>query len=387
MPADGFYGFNYSSKNYIFPHRAPFPGTGESRVIVSPLIFLSPFSSDSMLDRLARGPASWNDTLRTTFASCVPCLTCDASSRSSPNTYNGSDSDDKYTNNATHSPRTHRRKGGGTTTPQPTPTPSRSTHTSGPGGGAPPRTPRHISLWGFNLFGNGRGRGVALEGGDDVLHSKATPGLNAPPKRSGKKQRGSCSETAPGASTDDLLARRSSPRPRSSRMSAPRTSPGARAASHLEGGVETEQERRVPLFRVWKAAAAADLLRAAAGVQWDPLSLHEAEQQQWPPADALAHLAAPDDEYAADLDGLAYALLAQRGVGGSQSQSGSSGRSSFSRSVSLCFSFVSLLPAHVVLLNTRTTITISGSGSRAAKSDSYRIFRILAMIKWPLLFR
>jgi hypothetical protein len=42
---------------------------------------------------------SWNNTLYATFASCVPCLTCGASSRSSPNTYNGSDLDDEYTNN------------------------------------------------------------------------------------------------------------------------------------------------------------------------------------------------------------------------------------------------------------------------------------------------
>jgi hypothetical protein len=84
MPADGFYGFkcvlmsfpshpsrylclivvkfklnerSYKSKNYIFPHRAPYLRPGESRAIVSPLIFLSPFPSDSTLDRLAHGPA------------------------------------------------------------------------------------------------------------------------------------------------------------------------------------------------------------------------------------------------------------------------------------------------------------------------------------------
>ncbi|KAJ6605710.1 hypothetical protein B0H10DRAFT_2440158 [Mycena sp. CBHHK59/15] len=45
-------------------------------------------------------------------------------------------------------------------------------------------------------------------------------------------------------------------------------------------------------------------------------------------ADALAHLAAQDDEDAADLDGLAYARSALRGMGGSQSQPRSSGRSS-----------------------------------------------------------
>jgi hypothetical protein len=43
---------------------------------------------------------SWNNTPYATFASCVPCLTCGAPPRSSPNTYNGSDSDDEYTNNA-----------------------------------------------------------------------------------------------------------------------------------------------------------------------------------------------------------------------------------------------------------------------------------------------
>jgi hypothetical protein len=131
----------------------------------------------------------------------IPTTPCAVSAAPAPTSSRGC--------SQTHSPRTHRRKGGGTTTPQPTPTPSRSTHISAPGGDAPPRTPRHISLWGFNLFGNGRGRGVALEGGDDVLHSTATPGpsADAPPKRSGKKRRGSRSGTAPGASTDDLLAR------------------------------------------------------------------------------------------------------------------------------------------------------------------------------------
>ncbi|KAJ7843027.1 hypothetical protein B0H13DRAFT_2364968, partial [Mycena leptocephala] len=114
-----------------------------------------------------------------------------------PNTYNGSDSDDEYTNNASsHSSE----EGWRDDDAAPTPTPSRSTHA--------PRTPRHISLWGFNLFGNGRGRGVALEGGDD---------------RSGKKRRGSHSGTAPGASTDKDVSATDDAR---------------------RGGAGTEQERR-----------------------------------------------------------------------------------------------------------------------------------------------
>ncbi|KAJ7871786.1 hypothetical protein B0H13DRAFT_2669539 [Mycena leptocephala] len=226
----------------------------------------------------------------------------------------------------THSPRTiGGRKGGGTTTPQPTPTPSRSTRTSAPGGGAPPHMPRHISLRGFNLFGNRRRQSVALEGGDDALHSTATPGPSAddaPPKRSVKKRRGSRSGTAPGASTDDLLAR--AVLESASRTSASRTSPGVRvrAPPHRisNGELETKQDRcarrkarkkmrhlaaalaepNTPEFEgspvpVWKAAAAADLPRTAVGT----------EQQHWPPADALTHRAAQDDEDAADLDGLA----------------------------------------------------------------------------------
>ncbi|KAJ7919796.1 hypothetical protein B0H13DRAFT_229423 [Mycena leptocephala] len=242
-------------------HRAPYPRLGESRAIVSRLIF----SSDSTLDRLAHRPALLepNDTLHATFASCVPCLTCGASSRSSPNIYNGSDSDDEYTNNAVRSVRRARadeleglladaiggRKGGGTTTPQPTPTPSRSTRTSAPVGGAPARTPRHISLWGFNLFGNRRGRSMALEGGDDVLHSTATPGPSAddaPPKRSAKSGVGAAVGLRPGVSADDLFAR--AVLESASRTSAPRTLPGVRvrAPPHRisKEELETEQDRR-----------------------------------------------------------------------------------------------------------------------------------------------
>ncbi|KAJ6551092.1 hypothetical protein B0H10DRAFT_1968605 [Mycena sp. CBHHK59/15] len=58
-------------------------------------------------------------------------------------------------------------------------------------------------------------------------------------------------------------------------------------------------------------------------------------------ADALAHLAAQDDEDSADLDGLAYARSALRGMGGSQSQPRSSGRSSNSETV---YRHLDLLP-------------------------------------------
>ncbi|KAF7348836.1 hypothetical protein MVEN_01403600 [Mycena venus] len=234
----------------------------------------------------------------------------------------------------------------------------------------PPRTPRHISLWGFNLFGSGRGRGaVALEGGDDVLHSAATastaaPGAgaaDAPPKRTGKKRRGSRS----GASTDDLLTRAAlEPTPTQlkdvSAADVERRARSGSTASQREGGGETEQERRTrrkarkemrrlavalaephpPEFEGFPGSGPGELppqltFRAPPpgynGIP-SPFMRTPSPTHEVPPADALAHLAAQDDEDAADLDGLAYARLAPRGVGGSQSQSRSSGRSSNSGS-------------------------------------------------------
>ncbi|KAJ7822584.1 hypothetical protein B0H13DRAFT_2376591 [Mycena leptocephala] len=184
--------------------------------------------TDSRMDR-----PSWNDTLHATFASCVPCLTCGASSRSSLNIYNGSDSDNKYINNALRVLAPSEEGWRDDYAAADANAISLHSHL-GPGEGTPPHTPRHISLWGFNLFGNRRGRSVALVGGDDVLHSTATPGPSAddaPPKRSAKKRCGSCSGTAPGCEHGRP------PRARGARARAP-------PYRISKGQLETEQDRR-----------------------------------------------------------------------------------------------------------------------------------------------
>ncbi|KAJ7309469.1 hypothetical protein DFH08DRAFT_1049818 [Mycena albidolilacea] len=71
---------------------------------------------------------------------------------------------------------------------------------------APPRTPKHISLWGFNVFG--RTRGVALEGGDDALHARPHPPASGDAAAAGKrtKRRGARS-TLKDVSAADVARR------------------------------------------------------------------------------------------------------------------------------------------------------------------------------------
>ncbi|KAJ6451441.1 hypothetical protein C8R45DRAFT_90728 [Mycena sanguinolenta] len=136
---------------------------------------------------------SWSDTLRATIGSCL-CLTC---ARSTSGSGSGdANSDDEYTNSNPGVRGVRRARpdeleglladsasgdaqddGWGHDDAAADPD-ALSLHSHlGPRGRRrpPPRTPRHISLWGFDLFGSGRGKGrVVLEGGDEALHSGAS---------------------------------------------------------------------------------------------------------------------------------------------------------------------------------------------------------------------
>ncbi|KAJ7855341.1 hypothetical protein B0H13DRAFT_2673196 [Mycena leptocephala] len=246
LDADGSYGFNYNSKNYIFPSRAPV----ESRAIVSRLIF----SSDSTLDRLAHGRPSWNDTLHATFPSCVPCLTCGASSRSSPNIYNGSDSDDEYTNNAVRGVRRARadeleglladayrhQRHLAPLAPRP------------PGEARPRARPGISACEDLICLGTGAGGAWRSRAGTTSCTRPLPLALALVTHHRSARQRrrvGAAVGLRPGASTDDLLARAvlesapTQPKDVSATDVARRARSGS-TASHLEGELETEQDRR-----------------------------------------------------------------------------------------------------------------------------------------------
>ncbi|KAF7349587.1 hypothetical protein MSAN_01684000 [Mycena sanguinolenta] len=328
---------------------------------------------------------SWGDTLRATFGSCF-CLTCSRSNSGSGD----ANSDDEYTNNNVSGVRGVRRarpdeleglladsnsanSGGDDGWGRRRSRPRRPLLALAPrpaGGGCvpPPRTPRHIALWGFDLFGSGRARGkgrVALEGGDEALHGAAQPTGGDAAAATPKRRRGE------RRSTDDLLARAAlegaAPTQLKDVTSAD-IARRARAGSDAREG-ETDSERRA------RRKARKEMRRLAAALAESPHTPDSAEFEGFPgsgggppspttshsrgiPApflqlsaappdlphhqnqaqsqqqgtDALAHLRAAEDEEAVDLDGLAYARLAPRPMGGSQSQSRSSGRSSNSGS-------------------------------------------------------
>ncbi|KAJ7800991.1 hypothetical protein B0H13DRAFT_674566 [Mycena leptocephala] len=243
----------------------------------------------------------------------------------------------------THSPRTHRRKGGGTTTP----TPSRSTHTSPPGRRAPAHAPAY-SLWGFNLLGNGRGRGVALEGGETSCTRRLPLALALMTHHEalGKKRHGSRSGTAPGASTDDLLARRRSSRAHAAqgfsttdvsgarirapphriskgsgdRARAPRRRKAARRLAAALAELNTPEFERFPCSGSGKLPPQ-PTFRAPPYNGIPSPSMNGAAAV--PPADALAHLAARRGRSRPRW--LAYALLAPRGVGDRRARAGAVG--------------------------------------------------------------
>ncbi|KAF7292192.1 hypothetical protein MIND_01246500 [Mycena indigotica] len=168
----------------------------------------------------------------------------------------------------------------------------------------PPKTPRHISLWGWNLFGSGRAKGaVRLEG------EEGTPG-----------DRRSLGLTRSGSTTDLLASAAQDAQPR----------------ELTEADVERRAQRRArkEMRRMAKAVA-----RSLPSESSDPPSLPGTPGYAGIPAPFLHVETAPpqpqptpiplDDDDEADLDGLSYARRAPRlSAGGSQTQSRSSGRSS-----------------------------------------------------------
>ncbi|KAJ7027817.1 hypothetical protein C8F04DRAFT_1399341 [Mycena alexandri] len=277
---------------------------------------------------------SWNDTLRASLGACLPCL---VSART--------ESEDEQDGYGTRLPGPHdasfgvRRAradelegllrssssssaddGWGTGGDAAADADAISLHSHlGPRGRRkpPPRTPRRIALWGFDLFGRaGKGEGVRLEGEDGVLAgARDDPATPPPPTRTSR--RGGADQA-----TSALLAR-----------AALEPSPHALTGDVTEADVERRARRK----------ARKEMRRMARLVAAEPDSAPSPAYDE-PPAghpSGLPHLFLPpspgpgphiphpqDDSDEADLDGGVYARLAPRPKGGSQSNSRSSGRSS-----------------------------------------------------------
>ncbi|KAJ7616345.1 hypothetical protein DFH06DRAFT_1307113 [Mycena polygramma] len=342
---------------------------------------------------------TWNDTLRAALGSCVPCLACSSSSHTGGNP----DSDDEHDETGVHGVRRARSDElegllrdsssasgdeGWRDDDAAADADAISLHSHLGARGRrrpPPRTPRHIALWGFNLFGAGK-RGVALEGGDEALHpsrsaartsnpnaSASTPNPHPNPNASASdataptktKRRGSTART----STSDLLARaalEASPTPLQDVTEADVERRARRKARkemrRLAAALAAEAESPSPSPSLPEDGAVYDGLPHGAHPH-PHLAFHPApsptghrgipspfmnmnvsppQGQAAADADALAHLAQQDDEDAADLDGISYARLAPRSKGGSQSASRSSGRSSGSGSGSYAYSYTQM---------------------------------------------
>ncbi|KAF7307800.1 hypothetical protein MKEN_01140100 [Mycena kentingensis (nom. inval.)] len=170
----------------------------------------------------------------------------------------------------------------------------------------PPKTPRHISLWGYSLFGKGKDTaGVKLPDGDsDPLH------------RSTRRR-----NTGPSSSTTDLLA-------------------AAASEPVPEQLTEEDVERRA------RRKARKEMKRMAKAVAAQQSNLHDPNMPlsghpripapflhiSTPSISNLPHL---EDDDEADLDGLSYArrpTASGLSASGSQTHSRSSGRSSGSGS-------------------------------------------------------
>ncbi|KAJ7689369.1 hypothetical protein B0H14DRAFT_866482 [Mycena olivaceomarginata] len=173
---------------------------------------------------------------------------------------------------------------------------------------APLPTPKHIALWAFSLFG------------------RAAPVLLTPPLQESTAR--VSARGAPHTPTARTTSSRGVPPPPTetpggNRPRPPRAQGDTPARRRARGGARyVHRVLRIPRQRDSGAAA-------GAGAQGDHRAVPAALR---PRPDSLAHLQAADGEDAADLDGPAYARLTPWGVGGSQSQSRSSGRSSGSGS-------------------------------------------------------
>ncbi|KAJ7715798.1 hypothetical protein B0H16DRAFT_1615034 [Mycena metata] len=284
---------------------------------------------------------SWNDTIRASLASCIPCISPSAST---------SHDDDEQDGYGTRVPGPHdasfgvRRAradelegllnssssaaddgwGGNGNAAADADAISLHSHL-GPRGRRkpPPKTPRRIALWGFDLFGSTRGKGVRLEGEDGALAAGA-------------------GTTNAGARNSDSSGRRSSADITSALLDRAALEPSPHA---LTGDVtEADIERRA------RRKARKEMRRIARLVADSPASptsnspFNDTYEHDEPPSgrpSTLPHLFlppspsplqpgphVPDDEDEADLGGGVYARLAPRPTGGSQSNSRSSGRSS-----------------------------------------------------------
>ncbi|KAJ7446620.1 hypothetical protein FB451DRAFT_1567827 [Mycena latifolia] len=266
---------------------------------------------------------SWNDTLRASLAACLPCLarpTADSDDTENDDRVPGP-GEASYAIRRARADELEGLLADADDGDAAADADAISLHSHlGPRGRrrAPPRTPRHIALWGFNLFGSGRGRGVQLpadgDGAADPLHRTGPAGTGTadPLQRSGSAR--SAEDAQPLDDAD--IERRARRRAR-------------------------KEMRRLAKAVAQQDADAADFAAGAGGSPLTP-SAHRGMPAPFlpapaplppaPSADALARMQAQDDDDAADLDGGAYARLAPRGPGGGTGGSRSSGRSSNSGS-------------------------------------------------------
>ncbi|KAJ7504343.1 hypothetical protein B0H11DRAFT_1905586 [Mycena galericulata] len=256
---------------------------------------------------------SWNDTLRATLASCLPCSCAHHDEEHEEDNENDISDGARY---AVRRARADELEGlladadsGGDAAAD---TDAISLHSHlGPRGRRrpPPRTPRHIALWGFSLFGTHKH--IALPDADDALHSR-------PPRRREDNN-----------STDRLLADAGA-------------GPAPRELADADIERRARRRARKEMRRLARAAAQAYPSDGPPGLpQDDPdrrgipapfLFASPPPGLEAAGADALAHLRAQDDDDDADLDGGMYARLAPRSGPGGTGGSRSSGRSSNSGS-------------------------------------------------------
>ncbi|KAJ7775755.1 hypothetical protein DFH07DRAFT_984893 [Mycena maculata] len=253
---------------------------------------------------------SWSDTLRATLSSCFSCGNA-----------SGSDPEDNSTYGAQYAIRRARADELEGLLADPSEDDSARADTIslhshlGPRGRRrpPPRTPRHISLWGFSLFGSGR-KGIALPDADEALHrpTSTNPGAGRERRRTSENDFLADAGPAPHELADAEIERRARRRARKEMRRLARAAAESQAspAPQLDG----EEFEGFP----------------GSGAPKQLTQLFSPPSTSPPPGYIHAEdvLRAQDDEDAADLDGGSYARLAPRGPPGGGSRS--SGRSSSS---------------------------------------------------------
>ncbi|KAJ6553502.1 hypothetical protein DFH09DRAFT_1366144 [Mycena vulgaris] len=259
-------------------------------------------SSTSLLP--AMDNPSWNDTLRASLSSCFPCLTRDPADSDTQNEDEVPGPEASFAIRRARADELEGLLADAHDGDDAADADAISLHSHlGPRGRrrAPPRTPKHIAFFGFNLFGSGRVK-LPVDDAADPLH-RPPAGANA-----ARSRRAEALE-----STTNLLSR-----------------------AALDAG--PEQLSGEDIERRARRRARKEMRRLAAAV---------AQQEQPRPDDfegfpgngspltPSAHRGIPapflasaqDDEDAADLDGATYARLAPRGgsAGGSRSSGSGSG--------------------------------------------------------------